>query len=98
MKTQGPAGEGEGDGLLHLNDDGLLLFVHVSGLGELDVANADIAGGGKPDALLRAADHHRLAELREIPVQSSVYIRPVQFRSNLEISKMPTIFELSIHS
>ena len=27
-----------------------------------------------------------------------VCIRPVQFGSNLEISKMPTIFELSVHS
>ena len=60
------AGEGEGDGLLHLDGDGLLLLVHVGGLGQLDVAHADVAGSGELDALLGARDHHRLAELGEI--------------------------------
>ena len=61
-----PACEGEGDGLLHLDGDGLLLLVHVGGLGQLDVAHADVAGSGELDALLGARDHHRLAELGEI--------------------------------
>ena len=66
-----PAGEGEGDGLLHLDDDGLLLLVHVGGLGELDVGSPDVAGGGELDTLLGAADHHRLAKLGEIPAQAA---------------------------
>ncbi len=61
-----PRGEVKGDGLLHLNRDGLLLLVHVGGLGELDVANTDVAGGGELDSLLGAGDHHRLTELRQI--------------------------------
>ena len=70
--NSGPASKGEGDGLLHLNDDGLLLLVHVGSLSELDVAGPDVASGGELDALLGAADHHRLAELREVPVQRRV--------------------------
>ena len=62
-----PACESEGDGLLHLDDDGLLLFVNVGGLGKLDVASSDVAGGGELDSLLGAADHHGLAELGEVP-------------------------------
>ena len=62
-----PAGEGEGDRLLHLYGDGLLLLVHVSGLGELDVAGADVAGGGELNSLLGAGDHHGLAELGQVP-------------------------------
>ena len=62
-----PARESEGDGLLHLDDDGLLLLVNIGGLGELDVASSDVAGGGELDPLLGAADHHGLAELGEVP-------------------------------
>ena len=66
-----PACESEGDGLLHLDDDGLLLLVNVGGLGELDVASSDVAGGGELDALLGAADHHGLAELGEVPKEKT---------------------------
>ena len=68
-ESKEPAGEGEGDGLLHLNDDGLLLLVHVGSLGKLDVASSNVAGGGELNALLGAADHHRLAKLGEVPEQ-----------------------------
>ena len=64
--------EGECDWLLHLDGDGFLLLVHVGGLSKLDVAGPDVAGGGELDALLGAADHHRLAKLREVPVQRRV--------------------------
>ena len=65
--SNAPGGEGERDRLLHLDGDGLLLLVHVGGLGELDVASSDVAGGGELDSLLGAADHHGLAELGEVP-------------------------------
>ena len=64
--VQVPAGEGEGDGLLHLDGDGLLLLVDVGGLGQLDVAGADVAGRGELDALLGAGDHHALAKLAQV--------------------------------
>ena len=48
-----PAGEGEGDWLLHLDSDGLLLLVHVGRLGQLDVADTDVTGRGELDALLK---------------------------------------------
>ena len=61
-----PGGEGQVDGLLHLDGDGLLLLVHVGGLGELDVADSDISGCGELDALLGAGDDHGLPELSQI--------------------------------
>ena len=61
-----PGGEGQIDGLLHLDGHGLLLLVHVGGLCELDVANTDVTGGGELDALLCAGDDDGLSELRQI--------------------------------
>ena len=61
-----PGGEGQVDGLLHLDGHGLLLLVHVGGLGELDVAHPDVPGGGELDALLGAGDHHGLSELGQV--------------------------------
>ena len=52
------------DSNLHLDGDRFLFLVDIGGLGELDVARADVAGGRKLDALLGAGDHDRLAELR----------------------------------
>ena len=60
------AGEGQGHGLLHVDGHRLLLLVDVGRLGELDVAGADVAGRAELDALLRAGDHHALAELRQV--------------------------------
>ena len=64
--SNAPGGEGERDRLLHLDGDGLLLLVHVGGLGELDVAHPDVPGGGELDALLGAGDHHGLSELGQV--------------------------------
>ena len=61
-----PAGKGERDWFLHLNGHRLLLLVHVGGLGELNVAHADIAGRRKLDALLGAGDDERLAKLTQV--------------------------------
>ena len=61
-----PAGEGESDWLLHLDGDRFLFLVDVGGLGKLDVAGSDVAGGRKLDALFRAGDHHALPELTQI--------------------------------
>ena len=65
--AQVPGGEGQVDGLLHLDGHGLLLLVHVGGLGELDVANPDVSGSGELDALLGAGDDDGLSELGEVP-------------------------------
>ena len=73
LESLGPAGEGEGNRLLHLNDNSLLFLVHIGGLGELDVASTNVAGGRELDPLLGAADHHRLTELREVPGQISLH-------------------------
>ena len=62
-----PACESEGDGLLHLNDNGLLLLVNIGGLGELDVAHSDVTGSGELDALLGAGDDDGLPKLGQIP-------------------------------
>ena len=53
-----PAGEGESDWLLHLDGDRFLFLVDVGGLGKLDVAGSDVAGGRKFDSLLGARNHH----------------------------------------
>ena len=60
------AREGQGDGLLHVDGDGLLLLVDVGGLGELDVAGADVSGRGELHAFFRAGDDDALAELGEV--------------------------------
>ena len=60
------AREGQGDWLLHVDGDGLLLLVDAGGLGELDVAGADVSGRGELHALFRAGDDDALAELGEV--------------------------------
>ena len=62
-----PACESEGDRLLHLDDDGLLLLVNVGGLGELDIAHSDVTGSGELDALLGAGYDDGLTKLGQIP-------------------------------
>ena len=61
-----PGGECQIDRLLHFDGHGLLLLVHVGGLGELDVPNADVSSRGELDPFLCAGDDDRLSELREI--------------------------------
>ena len=51
---------------LHIDGDGLLLLVDVGGLGQLDVAGADVAGRGELDALFGARYDDTLAELRQV--------------------------------
>ena len=43
------------------------LLVNVSGLGELDLAGADVAGGRELDSLLGAGDYHGLTKLGQVP-------------------------------
>ena len=61
------AREGQGDGLLHVDGDGLLLLVDVGGLGELDIAHSDVTGSGELDALLGAGYDDGLTKLGQIP-------------------------------
>ena len=72
-----PGGEGQVDGLLHLDGDGLLLLVNVGGLGELDIAHSDITGSGELDALLGAGDDDGLPKLGQIPdLRGNIIILP----------------------
>ena len=67
-----PAAKGEGEWLLHLDGDRLLLLLLVACLCQLDAASANVASPGERHPSLCARYHHRLAKLTQVPEVSTV--------------------------
>lgn len=49
--------------MLSSHTHSLVLFVHIAGLGQLDVSCAQLARGGELDSILGAGDHDGVTDL-----------------------------------
>ena len=83
-----PAGKDHGDRLVHLNDDRLFLS-SIAPLDDLDGATSVVAGGRELNALLVAAEHQRLAKLREVADNPLKFTRGILITAEKLIPGVP---------
>lgn len=57
--------------MLSSHTHSLVLFVHIAGLGQLDVSCAQLAWGGELDSILGAGDHDGVADLWKVTADAS---------------------------